>query len=90
MKIEDRMVRRNQEDIVEIGQVAEKFYNGQAGALFRAIINGLILEAISQELDTVTSADRRLGRAEGANRVRDYIELAISDMKKLTEPQAEE
>lgn len=90
MKIEDRMIRRSQEDIIEIGQVAEKFYNGQAGALFRAIVNAIVLEQISQEQDTITNADRRLGRAEGANKVRDFIELAIADMKKLTEPQIED
>lgn len=87
MKIEERMVRRTQEDVIEIGQVADKFYNGQAGALFRAIVNAIVLEQISQEQDTITNADRRLGRAEGANKVRDYIEMAIVDMKKLTESQ---
>lgn len=86
MKLLDKMIRRSQEDIIDIGQVAEKFYNGAAGELFRAIVNEIILDNISQEIDNTTSADRRLGRAEGANKVRDYIELAIADMKKLTEP----
>jgi hypothetical protein len=86
MQIEERLVRRDQEDIIEIGRVAEKFYNGQAGVLFRSIINGIIQDEISQEHDVSTSADRRLGRAEGANKVRNYIEMAIQDMKRLTEP----
>jgi hypothetical protein len=86
MNIKERMARRQQEDIIEIGRVAEKFYNGNAGEFFRAIVNGIVIENISNLQDTITSADRRLGRAEGANQVRDYIELAISEMKKQTDP----
>lgn len=90
MKIEERMIRRTQEDTIEIGRVAEKFYESESGSLFRAIINAIILEQISQEQDISTNADRRLGRAEGANKVRDYIEMAILDMKKLTTPQVDD
>ena len=86
MKIEEKMIRRSQEDVIEIGQVMEKFYNGQAGSVFRAIVNAIILENVSSETDVHTPADRRLGRAEGANKVRDFIEMAILDMKKLTTP----
>lgn len=86
MKVEERLVRRDQEDLIELGTILEKFYNAQAGTVVRAIIEGIIQEQISQTHDTQTNADRRLGRAEGAQMVRERIELAIADMKRLTEP----
>ena len=63
----------------------EKFYNSNAGAIFRAIVNGRIKEQISQGHDTTTAADRRLGRAEGMQLIQDDIELAIAQMHSLTQ-----
>lgn len=86
-KIEELMLERSPQSIIEIGQIMEKFYNGQAGAIFRAIVNGRIKEQISQSHDTQTPADRRLGRAEGMQLIQDDIELAIEQMHSLTQPQ---
>jgi len=85
-KHDEKITRRSRQDIVDIGLAVEKFYNGLGGVVFRAIVNQIINEAISDERDTLTSAERRLGRAEGANKVRDYLEMAISDKDKMLEP----
>lgn len=85
-KVEEMMLRRDQEDIIEIGQILQKFYNGQAGMIFRAMVNGRIKQQVSQLQDTTTNADRRLGRAEGVQMIQDDIELAIAQMESLTQP----
>ena len=85
-KAEELMMEHTPQSIIEIGQIMEKFYNGQAGAIFRAIVNGRIKEQISNLQDTTTSADRRLGRAEGMQLIQDDIELAIAQMQSLTNP----
>lgn len=89
-KIEELLTEHSTQSIIEIGQIMERFYNGQAGAVFRAIVNGLIREQISQMQDVITSSDRRLGRAEGFQMLQDQIELSISQMKSLTETLQEE
>jgi hypothetical protein len=89
-KIEELMMEHSTQSIIEIGQIMEKFYNGQAGAIFRAIVNGRIKEQISQAHDVQTPSDRRLGRAEGMQLIQDDIELAIAQMHSLTQPQGED
>lgn len=89
-KIEQLLTERSQESIIEIGQIMQKFYEGRAGAIFRAMVNGRIKEMVSQLDDVTTNADRRLGRAEGIQMLQDDIELAISHMEQLTTPIPEE
>jgi hypothetical protein len=86
-RIEELLLQRTPQSIIEIGQILEKFYNGQAGTIFRAIVNGHIKEQISNPQDNSTSADRRLGRAEGIQMIQDDIELAIEQMHSLSQPQ---
>lgn len=83
MKIEERMIRRNQEDIIEIGSALEKFYNGSAGTIVRAMVNSITTQQFTNTEDNQTSADRRLGRAEGLSLLITDIELAIDDMRRL-------
>lgn len=87
MKIEERLIRHTQEDIIEIGLAVERFYAGDAGAIFRAMINGRITEEGTRHIENNSvSADRVLGRIEGFNLIRDDIERCIQDMKSLTTP----
>ena len=91
MKIDQRLVRRRQEDIIEIGNIIEKFYNGQGGAILRAIINGRKSEEAKihqTELATLhpTPAERVLGRIEAYQNIIDDIEQAIEDKNRLIEP----
>lgn len=89
-KIEELLVehsiRPTNNTIVEIGEVWERFYNSQTGILFRALINARIKEQISNHADTQTTAERRLGRAEGMQIIQDDIELAIAQMNSLKQP----
>lgn len=89
-KVEELLMEHSTSSIIEIGQILEKFYDGQAGAVFRAIINGRIKEQISQLNDIQTPSDVRLGRAQGMQLIQDDIELAIAQMHSLTQPQNEE
>lgn len=89
-KVEELLLERTPQSIIEIGQILDKFYSGQAGTIFRALVNGRIKEQISQLDDVTTNADRRLGRAEGVQMIQDDIELAIAQMQSLTKPQPEE
>lgn len=84
MKIEERLVRRNNEDIIEIGSALETFYNGPAGTIIRAMANAITTDQFTGVNDNLTSADRKLGRAEGINILITGIEIAIDDMKRLT------
>ncbi len=91
MKIEQRLIRRHQEDVIEIGNILEKFYNGQAGAILRAIVNGRKSEEAKihqTELATYhpTHAERVLGRIEAYQNIIDDIEQAIADKNRYTEP----
>lgn len=85
-KAEELMMSRTTDSIIEIGEILQKFYNGQAGAIFRAMVNGRIKEQVSQLQDVTTTADRRLGRAEGIQMIQDDIEMAIAQMESLTQP----
>lgn len=85
-KVEELMMSHTTESIIEIGLIMDKFYKGQAGAIFRAMVNGRVKEQISQLDDIKTNADRRLGRAEGIQMLQDDIEIAISQMESLTKP----
>ena len=89
MSIEESLIRREVQDVIEIGQVLEKFYNGSAGKVFRAMVNGRIKEQLSALDDNDTAASRRLGRAEGIQLIQDDIEIAIEQMKQLTTSKGE-
>lgn len=86
MKIEERLIRKREEDIIEIGRILERFYNGQAGIVIRSLINGLIsTERVNHQYNLDIPADRVLGRLEAYQNVIDKIELGIQEMRQLTE-----
>lgn len=90
-KITEAMVRQNTEDIIYIGQVAERLYNSESGHFLRAVIQGKITnESRRYKTDLKTPADRCLGRIEGYNDIIDSIELAIQEGKELNRPKTEE
>ncbi len=83
MTIEERIVRHNQEDIIEIGAALEIFYNSSAGTIVRAMANAITTRQFTATEDNVTSSDKKLGRAEGVSILITDIELAIDDMRRL-------
>jgi hypothetical protein len=84
MTIEERIIRRNQEDIIEIGSALEIFYNSPAGTIVRAMANALTTQQFVGTEDNQTPANKKLGRAEGIALLITDIELAIDDMRRLT------
>jgi hypothetical protein len=84
MNIEQRMMRRNDEDIIEIGSALEKFYNSPAGTIVRAMANAITTRQFTGVEDNETMAAKKLGRAEGVSLLITDIELAIDDMNRLT------
>ena len=90
MTIEERIVRRNQEDVIWIGMALETFYNSDAGTILRALANTITIEQFTNTEDNITSSDKKLGRAEGLHILINRIELAIDDMRRLTEEIKEE
>lgn len=85
----EHTVSPSSDTCIQIGEIWDKFYNGQAGILLRALINARIKEQISNPNDNITSPERRLGRAEGIQMIQDDIEFAIGQMRSLTEPQGD-
>lgn len=92
MTIKERLVRRSQEDIIEIGHILERFYSSDAGDVLRAIINGRIARESRVHEDGRTQLDpaRILGRIEAWQMLIDDIETAIQDKDSLTQPLPEE
>lgn len=86
MSIAEKIIRRNQQDLIDIGTILETFYNSEAGEIVRSIINEIIQDSISQWGDNVCHAEKRLGRAEGVQRLRTYIEMAIAEKNNLVMP----
>lgn len=77
-------------DILERSDILKKFYNGKAGEIFRAIVNGLITQNLTIARDNV-SADRILGRCEAYQHIINLIEIAIEEGEELKRPlQADE
>lgn len=85
MRIEERMIRRDQEDTVIIGQSLKKFYDSEAGTIVRAMANAITTRQFIGTEDNLTPADKKLGRAEGVALLITDIELAIDDMRRLTQ-----
>lgn len=87
MNIEERMVRREPEDIIEIGRSLEDFYNSAAGSILRAMVNGRVsLEAKMHREGSKIKPGRALGRIEAYQQLLDDIELAIAQYHSLIQP----
>lgn len=86
MTLEERLSRQSNEDKIELGNILDRFYSSDAGTLVRAMMNGRIKEQFVAVDDTKTSADRRLGRAEGIQLLQDDIELVIQRKNNLIAP----
>lgn len=87
MNIEERMVRREPEDVIEIGRALEVFYDSAAGSILRALVNGRVaLESKEHRNDDRIKPSRVLGRIEAYHQILDDIEMAISQYKNLILP----
>lgn len=91
MTIEERMIRREPEDLMAIGQVLESFYNSDAGAVLRAIVNGRVAKEAKIHRDgSRVKPGRALGRIEAYQQIIDDVEVAIAEYHDLIRPLPEE
>lgn len=90
MSIETIIIKAAQgsnEDKIELGHIAERFYKSDAGIFFLAVANGLIQkESNDHYYDSKIPAERILGRIEGIQKLINAIEMAINDKDELTRP----
>lgn len=90
-RITDALVRRNTQDIIHIGETAQRLYGGQHGELLRAIISGHIQqEAKNNVYDENISDAKVLGRIQAYQQIIDDIELMITQKDKLLHEPIEE
>lgn len=88
MNIEQALERQDMPDKIYIGEVAEKFYNSEAGELLRALLTGLRSnQSTMHRAQQSISADRVLGRIEAYQEIQDAFEGMIADKNKLVTPQ---
>lgn len=79
MKIEDRMLRREPEDIVELGQIVEEFLKSPMYVILKALCNGSMSLEAQLSRDAKVPADRVLGRIEAYTRLLVDLEQFVSD-----------
>lgn len=85
MTIKERMVRRSPEDVVYIGDLVERHFQGEFGEVLEALTNGRVQEEALRERGQL-SADRILGRIEMAARLAQDLEQFIIDKDSMMEP----
>ena len=87
----EALIRREQQDIVYIGGVAEKLYNSETGELLRAIINGHVQdESLRNENGIQVPSEMVLGRIQAFQTIINDLERMIFDKLNLVTPQAGE
>lgn len=83
-KIKDALLKQEPEDKIYIGDVAEKFYNSQAGELLRAVSNGLQSTEIERHThDHTTNSDLKMGRIEGIQMIINAFEDMIQEKEAM-------
>ena len=85
MTIKERMIRRTPEDIVHIGDLVERHFQGEFGEVLEALTNGRVQEEALRERGNL-SADRILGRIEMAARLAQDLEQFIIDRDSMIQP----
>src|SRR3990167_4578824 len=85
MTIRERMIRRNSEDIIYIGDLVEQHVRGEFGEILTALTQGRVTEEALQERSNL-SADRILGRIAMAATLSQDLEQYIIDRDDLMRP----
>ena len=87
--IEERMIRRNQEDIEYLGDLVERHYQGEFGKVLTALTQGRVMEEALRPKNG-ESSERILGRIEMAAKLTQDLEQFIYDRDKLRAPKEKE
>ena len=91
MKVKDRLVRQNEEDIIEIGRIVKTAYYGKFGEVLKAIVEGLVTEILTYHQSNPNdrmpmSAERLLGRLEGYQTIINKLEESIFQAEEAQKP----
>lgn len=86
MKIEDRFERRENEDMVILGDLVEKHMNGDFGRVFQLIIESLKSMEITNSRSNTGSSDKVLGRLEAYETVISEFAAFIQAKQELQRP----
>lgn len=91
MSIKDALVRQNESDKIEIGEVVKRTLNGKFGDILRAYVNGKITsESLYHQVNPMDreplSAERILGRIEAYNNVIYNLEEMVQEAEELQRP----
>lgn len=90
MNIKERLARREQQDIIHMGQVVEVALDGEFGEILEVLMNGRISREAQESRGGRLSADRHLGRIEMCEILMDDLNQFIADKAKLQMPLEEE
>lgn len=95
MNIQERLSRKNNEDVIYIGEYVEKILNSEFGEILRAYINGAITRELKYDHKSaderfMLKADRTLGRCEAYTNVLYELERMVDDAQQLKIPVEEE
>ena len=87
--ISERMARRDEDDIVEIGRIVESALKGQFGTLLKALIEGQKDECLAEAKVKVSiPAERTLGMVMSLNELQERLDLCIEDRRSVIEERA--
>jgi len=87
--IEERMIRRSNEDIEYLGDLVERHYQGEFGKVLTALTQGRVMEEALRAKNG-ESPDRILGRIEMAAKLTQDLEQFIIDRDTLRQPRKKE
>lgn len=87
--IEERMIRRNIEDIEYLGDLVERHYTGEFGKVLTALTQGRVMEEALRHKNG-ESSERVLGRIEMAAKLTQDLEQFIADRDRLRAPKEKE
>lgn len=87
MNIEEKLARRNDQDVIDIGMVAQELLEGERGKLLYALTNGKIWQdlKIKGEAETYEDKCELVGKLRSYVEVIESIEKCVLDMNAVLE-----
>ena len=91
MTIEEKLIRKNTADIIDLGIIAEKLLSGDGGKLLYALTNGQIWQRLQMKTDEKAEDKfELLGELRAYARLLSSVEAMVSDGKSEKEKEGME
>jgi hypothetical protein len=92
MEIEQRLLRREDEDIIEIGRIADEILSGEKGKLLYALTNGQIWEKLALKKDDEPYEEKveLLGELRSYVNILKTLERCVNDRNVLLAERSQE